>query len=65
MVMWTTTHCFDFFACNLMYIVSMCAKLHTHTWTNQHSIRPAAQNTFLVIPHVPGGGGVLLLKLFA
>ena len=64
MVMWTTTHCFYFFACNLMYIVSICAKLQTHTRTNQHSIRPAAQNTFLVIGAIQvlrnadGGGGV-------
>ena len=27
MVMWTNTHCFDFFSCNL--IVSICAKLQT------------------------------------
>ena len=29
MVMWTNTHCFDFFLCNLIYIVSICAKLQT------------------------------------
>ena len=29
MVMWTNTHCFDFFSCNLIHIVSMFAKLHT------------------------------------
>ena len=27
MVMWTNTHCFDFFSCNL--IASICAKLQT------------------------------------
>ena len=27
MAMWTNTHCFDFFSCNL--IVSICAKLQT------------------------------------
>ena len=36
-----------FFACNLMNIVSICAKLQTHTcMKNQHSIRPAAKNSF-------------------
>ena len=29
MVMWTNTQCFDFFSCNLMYIISICAKLQT------------------------------------
>ena len=33
MVMWTNTHCFDFFSCNLIYIyiyiASICAKLQT------------------------------------
>ena len=29
MVMRTNTHCFDFFSCNLIYIVSICAKLQT------------------------------------
>ena len=29
MLMWTNTHCFDFFSCNLTYIVSICAKLQT------------------------------------
>ena len=29
MVMWTNTQCFDFFSCNLMYIMSICAKLQT------------------------------------
>ena len=29
MVMWTNTHCFDFFSCNLIYIPSICAKLET------------------------------------
>ena len=27
--MWTNTHCFDFFSCNLIYIVSICEKLQT------------------------------------
>ena len=27
MAMWTNTHCFDFFSCNLIYIVSICVKL--------------------------------------
>ena len=66
MVMWTTTHCFDLFSCNHIYIVSLCATLQTHTWTNQHSIRPAAKNTlFSCITCTGGGGGVLLFKLFA
>ena len=30
MVMWTNTHCLHFFlSCNLIYIVSICAKLQT------------------------------------
>ena len=29
MVMWTNTHCFKFFSCNLIYIVSICPKLQT------------------------------------
>ena len=29
MVMWTNTHCFEFFSCNLIYIASICAKLQT------------------------------------
>ena len=52
MVMWTTTHCFDFlcmFECNLMYIVSICTQLQTHTRTNQHYISPAAKTLFVVI----------------
>ena len=29
LVMWTNTHCFDCFSCNLIYIASICAKLQT------------------------------------
>ena len=29
MIMWTNTHCFDLFSCNLIYIASICAKLQT------------------------------------
>ena len=29
LVMWTNTHCLNFFSCNLIYIVSICAKLQT------------------------------------
>ena len=29
MVMWTNTQRLDFFSCNLIYIVSICAKLQT------------------------------------
>ena len=29
MAMWINIHCFDFFSCDLIYIVSICAKLQT------------------------------------
>ena len=43
MVMWTNTHCFDFFSCNLIYIVSICAKLQTS------SASPSILITFLKV----------------
>ena len=42
----------------------MCKITDAHM-KNQHSTRPDAKHSFLVISHVPGGGGILLLKLFA
>ena len=63
-VMWTTSHCFDFFACNLMYIVSICTKVQTtHGQTNIDQLQ---KHFFSHITCTGGGGGWgLLLKVFA
>ena len=57
MVVWTTTHCFDFFPLSyVLYCLNMCKITDPHM-KNQHFIRPAAKKLFfLVISHVPGGG---------
>ena len=46
MVMWTTSHCFDFFCMqSYVYCLNMY-KIIDHTRTNEHSIRPAAKTLF-------------------
>ena len=47
MAMWTNTHSFDFFSCNVISIVSICAKLQTSSASPSILI-----NLFKVIYHV-------------
>ena len=61
--MWTTSHCFDFFLCNLMYIVSICENYRpTHEKTNI-LLDQLQKHFFLVISHVPGGGGGTIIEI--
>ena len=55
MVMWTTTHCFDFFVCNL--ILSQYVQNYRLTHEQTNILLDQLQEHFLVISHVPGGGG--------
>ena len=59
MVMWTTTHSFDFF---LHVILCIILSQYVQTYRPKHEqtnipIRPAAKTICLVIPHVPARGG--------
>ena len=55
MVMWTNTQCFDFFSCNVMYIISICAKLQTS------SASPSLLINFFKEPTPPPGTYISLL----
>ena len=58
MVMWTTSHCFDFFACNLMYIVSICTTLQTTHGQTNILLDQLQKHFFSHITCTGGGGGV-------
>ena len=46
-VMWTSTHCFDFFSCNLMYIVSICPPPKQKSWL--HRCRSPLNSSLLFV----------------
>ena len=60
MVMWTTTHCFDFFLHVILCILSQCVQNYRPTHEQTNILLDELQNTFfLVISHVPGGGTLI------
>ena len=65
MVMWTTTHCFDFFLHVILCILSQCVQNYRPTHEQTNILLDQLQNTFFSHITCTGGGGVLLLKLFA
>ena len=63
MVMWTTTHYFEFFACNL--ILSQYVQKYRPTHEQTNILLDQHQKHFFSHITCTGGGGVILLKLFA
>ena len=66
MVMWSTTHSlFRFCVCVILCIVSIRAKLQTHTRKTTILLDQLQKTIFESYHMYRGGGGVLLFKLFA